>query len=134
MDRLTEIFSNGQHGVRGCGKNCKYAYEYCKDTIGCPALDDLIEKLAEYEDLKEQGKLLKLPCEVGDTVYSFSFYRVLTMHVESFIAYKDHVDAVLVSDTPENPFLKFDVDIKELGKRWFLTREEAEAVVNQQGR
>ena len=28
-----------------------------------------IQKLAEYEDLEEQGLLLKLPCKVGDTVY-----------------------------------------------------------------
>lgn len=28
-----------------------------------------IDKLAEYEDLEEQSKLLKLPCAVGDTVY-----------------------------------------------------------------
>ena len=28
-----------------------------------------IAKLAEYEDLEEQGKLLKLPVAVGDTVY-----------------------------------------------------------------
>ena len=27
------------------------------------------EKLCEYEDLEEQGLLLKLPCKVGDTVY-----------------------------------------------------------------
>lgn len=29
----------------------------------------IIEKLKEYEDLEEQGKLLRLPCAVGDTVY-----------------------------------------------------------------
>lgn len=28
-----------------------------------------IRKLAEYEDLEEQGLLLKLPCKVGDTLY-----------------------------------------------------------------
>lgn len=28
-----------------------------------------INKCADYEDLEEQGKLLKLPCAVGDTVY-----------------------------------------------------------------
>lgn len=28
-----------------------------------------IAKLAEYEDLEEQGKLPRLPCAVGDTVY-----------------------------------------------------------------
>ena len=27
------------------------------------------EKLARYEDLEEQGKLIKLPCKIGDTVY-----------------------------------------------------------------
>lgn len=27
------------------------------------------EKLAYYEDLEEQGKLIELPCKIGDTVY-----------------------------------------------------------------
>lgn len=30
---------------------------------------EAVDKLAEYEDLEEQGKLLTLPCKVGDTVY-----------------------------------------------------------------
>lgn len=41
-----------------------------------PTLDNNAEywlkayfKLKEYEDLEEQGRLLKLPCKVGDTVY-----------------------------------------------------------------
>lgn len=29
----------------------------------------ILEKLADYEDLEEQGKLLKLPCSVGDIVW-----------------------------------------------------------------
>ena len=33
------------------------------------AMADLREKLKEYEDLEEQGRLIKLPCKVGDTVY-----------------------------------------------------------------
>ncbi len=32
----------------------------------------LAEKLAKYEDLEEQGKLLKLPCAVGDVVYTLN--------------------------------------------------------------
>ena len=31
--------------------------------------EELVEKLAEYEDLEEQGKLLKLPCAVRDRIY-----------------------------------------------------------------
>jgi len=29
-----------------------------------------LEQLKEYEDLEEQGRLIKLPCKVGDTYYS----------------------------------------------------------------
>lgn len=125
MERFTEKFKDGRNIIR------KGVTDVFHNGFGRFFDGDAVDKLAEYEDLEEQGKLLKLPCAVGDTVYSFSFYRVLTMHVESFITYKDHVDAVLVSDTPENQFLKADIDIKELGNRWFLTREEAEAVLNQ---
>lgn len=34
--------------------------------------ENAIRKLAEYEDLEEQGKLLRLPCAVGDTVYTLN--------------------------------------------------------------
>ncbi len=33
------------------------------------AMADLREALKQYEDLEEEGKLQKLPCAVGDTVY-----------------------------------------------------------------
>ena len=33
------------------------------------AMADLREELKDYEDLKEQGRLLKLPCKFGDTVF-----------------------------------------------------------------
>lgn len=37
---------------------------YCKDTY-----DKIIDRLAEYEDLEEQGLLVRLPCKVGDDIY-----------------------------------------------------------------
>lgn len=70
MDRLTERFKNGQAAVYGCGSNCKYDYKYCESHLeDCPTISEIYEKLAEYEDLEEQGKLLKLPCAVGDTYF-----------------------------------------------------------------
>ena len=33
---------------------------------------EAIKKLKEYVDLEEQGRLLKLPCAVGDTVYTLN--------------------------------------------------------------
>lgn len=32
-------------------------------------------KLAHYEDLEEAGRLIELPCKIGDTVYGIRRYR-----------------------------------------------------------
>ena len=64
MERLTEV-ENGTAMVKGCGSNCKYGFEYCRkeDWENCKTIDDVIDKLAEYEDLEEQDRLVKLPCK-----------------------------------------------------------------------
>ena len=61
MERLTKTYSDGTHGASDslpCGEN---SYNY-KNL--------LIEKLGKYEDAEEQGLLLRLPCKVGDSIYS----------------------------------------------------------------
>ncbi len=40
------------------------------DSNRLPSYVAIYEKLEQYEDLEEQGKLLKLPCAVGDMVYT----------------------------------------------------------------
>ena len=50
MERFTEWDKEHKHGCGLAGKDC-------------------FTKLAEYEDLEEQGLLLRLSCKVGDTVY-----------------------------------------------------------------
>ena len=60
MNRLTKTYLDGTYGVADilpCGEN---SYDF-KNL--------LIQKLGEYEDLEEQGLLIKLPCMIGDTVY-----------------------------------------------------------------
>lgn len=70
MERLTERFSNGQAAVLGCGSNCKYDFKHCENHIeDCPTINEIYEKLATYEDLEEQGRLVKLPYAVGDEVF-----------------------------------------------------------------
>ena len=39
-------------------------------VYSCYSTRKIIERLAEYEDLEEQGLLLRLPCKVGSTVYA----------------------------------------------------------------
>jgi|GEM_PF-6346045 len=43
-----------------CGESCsKY----------CPHVSSMIEKLAAYENAEEQGRLIELPCKVGNKFY-----------------------------------------------------------------
>lgn len=40
------------------------------DSSKLPSYESIYEKLRKYEDAEEQGLLMKLPCKVGDTVYT----------------------------------------------------------------
>ena len=64
MERLTEKIGN-TNCVKGCGSNCKYGFQHCRteDWENCKTIDDVIDKLAEYEGLEEQGRLIKIPLE-----------------------------------------------------------------------
>ena len=69
MGRLTRIFEKDNQKyvcIDVCGKKCVEGYSECHD---CEPFTNVMKKLAEYEDLEEQGRLIKLPCKVGDAVY-----------------------------------------------------------------
>lgn len=68
----------------------------------------ILEKLAVYEDLEEQDRLVILPCKVGDDVY-----YILGIPNETPCA----IDKCTFELS----------DINKIGKTLFLTREEAEA-------
>lgn len=71
MERLTmpnkKYYGDNEHLREMCymgfDGDCKYP-----TCGGCPILE-LYRKLSDYEDLEEQGLLVKLPCRVGDLVY-----------------------------------------------------------------
>lgn len=60
MERLTRRSANGT-GVYATPSGEPAEWENNRHNV--------LQKLAEYEDLEEQGRLVKLPCKVGDTVY-----------------------------------------------------------------
>ena len=80
-------------------------------------------KLQHYEDLEEQGRLIKLPCKIGDTVW-----------IPNFITYwpsRFKVNDITIKIDIENTQVGFDVDIVDIGKTVFLTKEEAEAALKE---
>ena len=86
--------------------------------VACSIAVKKIWKAKEYEDLEEQGKLLKLPCAVGDTVY------VLRLDNAAYMINNEKVWEIV-----EDKFEIFHFD--SIGKTGFLTREEAEAALKE---
>lgn len=80
--------------------------------------------MCEYEDLEEQGRLPKLPCKVGDTVYYIN-------------PNENTINELVVYSFDIRPLQHFACDymgarlnFNQFGKTVFLTREEAEAAMN----
>ena len=136
MERLTERMENAPDGESNVWvKN----HDYIKAS----------EKLAEYKDLEEQGLLVRLPCKEaysasGDTVYLISEGEIVEcVHCglgicpvsgEGFIslAADEHIFPYRNPD-PEHDLDPTDwctnvtdVNMNEIGKTLFFTREEAE--------
>lgn len=87
------------------------------------------EKLSHYEDLEEQGRLIELPCKVGDTVYVVDFtragYRIFEANIEEVRCQSYATYYCLDWGLQPQRFRAFKED--NLGKNVFLTKEEAEA-------
>ena len=77
-------------------------------VYSCYSTRKIIERLAEYEDLEEQGLLLRLPCKVGDTVYHVVQGRIIEV---------SNVDLF---------FLLLSVAENRFNNSVFLTQAEAE--------
>nr|DAU54700.1 MAG TPA: hypothetical protein [Caudoviricetes sp.] len=95
---------------------------------------DVLTKLADYEDLEEQGRLLKLPCKVGDTVYYISegFVEPCTIEVIFLADYTDKNGncsymAEIHYDREDCPYVSTEIYFTDIGKTVFLAKSEAEA-------
>ena len=86
-----------------------------------------VDKLAEYEDLEEQSRLLKLPCAVGDTVYyldRFCSGTSLDCPCKPCESCEDYKLEIYEGKFKLN-------DINDFEKTVFLTKEEAEAALKE---
>lgn len=117
MERLT----NRNYGeISRAGRIIPYS-KHCIGCItkdcDCGIVEDMVKKLVNYEDLEEQGRLVILPCKVGDTVYKVNkASRKVTQHKVREV----EDERVVFENYDYRSFNCF-------GKTLFLTREEAEA-------
>ena len=125
MERLTEkVFGFVQ--LKACGN------DFCKET--CTEHDEenscenshiqkAFEKLAEYEDLEDNGLLLRLPVPIGTTVYKFEpsvkeTKRYIKTIVTRYDVFEDSIWFTFANGLGRN--------IEDFGKYVFLTQAEAE--------
>lgn len=132
MERLTERERN----VDGTG----VAKEEITDGLLKPFADKILTKLAVYEDLEEQGLLVRLPCKVGDTVWVvtspinvFGYdeydgdaeYEVYESFLSS-VSYYASGEQFRIYAKVTNSFIAAYFRKCDFGESIFLTREDAE--------
>lgn len=117
MERLTidEIIEHCERKTGMYEKTCDVEYletavmgNRIKEYWEHKQVAEYLRKFKEYEDLEEQGRLIKLPCKVGDDVYYI-------------LGIPNKTPCTIDKCTFELS------DINKIGKTLFLTREEAEA-------
>ena len=84
----------------------------------------IIERLAEYEDLEEQGLLLQLPCKVGDTVYALRYGEENDFIIveTKIIEIRQNFNGIFFEPLISRKAYKTE----DFGKEVFLTQAEAE--------
>lgn len=83
----------------------------------------LQKQLEEYKDLEKQGLLLRLPCKVGDTVYSIANDgKIYPVKATREVRIVNGVLHIICESCRYSDLLSYD----DIGKTVFLTQEEAE--------
>lgn len=81
------------------------------------------KELKKYEDLEEQGLIVRLPCKVGDDLYCIVNGEVKKLKVHSFGVPDFEITDIEFKYVDGFKIVRF---VGEVGKTVFLTREEAE--------
>ena len=97
-----------------------------KNTLQC--ILDCFERLAQYEDAEGQGRLVVLPCKVGDTVYKHWKVGGKTGIGSALVTGFEIADDGINYCYRVKRFDRKET-IKKFGKTVFLTRAEAEAAL-----
>lgn len=95
---------------------------------------DIIDKLAEYETAEEEGRLVVLPCKVGQDLFGIYNRTIIDGYADGYLLEKTsvHSDAdhwIWLQDKNSKNYWK--IAFAEIGKTVFLTREEAEKALKE---
>ena len=92
------------------------------------AIEDAVNFIRKYEDAEEQGRLVILPCKVGDALFVTDEGTILpaVRMVESVTWWNGKISILAVNKRTGSAYRCFAEDFD---KTVFLTREEAKAAM-----
>ena len=98
-----------------------------KEAKNNVTIREVCNKLADYEDLEEQGRLIKLPCKVGQHIYIVHQYENWIDEASiTGISEADDVDCFCFKVYIDPDYNEI-IALEEFNETWFLTQSEAEA-------
>ena len=114
---------------RDC-KNCIH-YAVCADFY-----DDEIERTAPCSFFKDRSRFVELPCRVGDKVYfnnvHLRYARVIAIYIDASGGMFDlDITTNIATATGYEHFINKDYTFEDIGRRLFLTSEEAEQALKE---
>lgn len=123
MERMTKRYVYDEKNYisvdsKKSGISCSNFCTNC-GKADCEDIRKALFRLAEYEDLKEHGKLLKLPCALGDFAL-FSDKRILPV---TFIS---KANEGIIVGCQNGIRISMDSQYGDWCKGFYRTREEAE--------
>lgn len=130
MDRLTKVMQcNDGNKLYDCSN------EVIKNVKNFSSRLKLIfEKLAMYEDLEEKGRLLRLPCNIGDKLYyvntdDIDGNGVIKCNVIGFKHSKSGIEYIIGDYFSKEEGVTYEIGIKpsEIGVNAFYNETEAYA-------
>ena len=98
-------------------------------------VSEYLRKLKDYEDAEEQGRLVKLPCKVGDTVWQIMVVGVHGKNIKygifkavvTTISVDYQMNFLFSTITEDEERYRNEVTSTAIGDTMFFTKSEAEA-------
>ena len=144
MERLTidEIIEHCDRKTGMYEKSCDVKYletavmgNRIKEYWEHKQVSEYLRKLKDYEDLEEQGRLIKIPCKLGDTVWQIMAVGVQGKNIKygifkavvTTISVDYQMNFLLSTITEDEERYRNEVTSTAIGETMFFTKSEAEA-------
>ena len=123
-ERLIEAYPCDSCNVQLCYRQCYKMTRWAEKAK---------EKLAEYETAEDEGRLVVLPCKVGDILFCFSRVKIYPFKVRCIRIYEERVEIELwyAGDEENLKFWHITISDQDIGYKFFFTKEEAEKALKE---